>query len=249
MEQKKASIFATKRNLVALIVWCALFVALLAGVIVNAVLYANETLEKSLFLRRLFYAGLCWVMMTLVYGVELLFRFRFSLFLELALSCFAFIALAGGTVYNLYTYIPFYDKVLHAFSGPLFSIVGLSFGDLLVRNQPQGKRKVAALVLFAFCFSLAVGYLWEIFEFTVDSVIPGFDNQRWAAGLIESLPDGTYLVTDRRGTALLDTMGDIIANLCGTVVFLAPVLGICLKKPERAEIFAFASAKKSEQQK
>lgn len=229
-----------KRNIAALCVWCALLVCLIAGVVMNACLFGAESISSAMLKRRLFYALLCFVMMSAVYVAELLFRIRFPLFLELILTGFAFISLAGGTVFDLYTLIPVWDKILHALSGPMFSVVGLCFADLLLKNQPTGARKTVAYIVIALLFALAVGYVWEIFEYTVDSVIPGYNNQRWAAGVVEEIvrDDNTYyLVTDRRGTGLHDTMWDMICNCAGAIVFLAPLLTVCLKKPERLCMF------------
>ncbi len=237
LEGKSKGIVIKKRNIIAIIVWCILFLALVSGITLNAVLYHMGKIQESDVYRRLWYAVLCLVMMSAVYAVELLFRIRFSLWLELALSIFAFAALAGGTVFNLYVIIPVWDKILHALSGPLFCIVGLSFATLLLADQPTGKRKVVAFIVIALFFALAVGYVWEMFEYTVDSVIPGYDNQRWLAGVIEDLGDGTYLVSDRRGSALHDTMWDMICNFLGSVLFLIPTLIVCLKKPERTKLF------------
>jgi len=226
-----------KRNVIALCVWCTLLVLLIAGITVNAVKYQKGIIDASAVYRRLFYALLCFVMMSSVYLVEHIFRTRFSLPLEIALSCFAFLSLAGGTVYNLYVVIPIWDKILHSLSGPLFSLVGIEIATVLLKNQPQGARKAAAAVVIAFLFALAVGYLWEIFEYTVDSVIPGYDNQRWKAGILEQLSDGTYIVSDRRGTALIDTMSDMICNFIGSFIFLLILLFVLLKNPQRLSLF------------
>ena len=136
---------------------------------------------------------------------------------------FAVAALCGGNLYDLYGALPFWDKILHTLSGPLFSIVGLSFALLLLRDMPEGTGKVLAAVLFALLFSLAVGYLWEVFEYAVDSLMPGgYNNQRWQNGVVGQLPNGNYEVTEPRGSGLIDTMSDLICNLCGTVASCCP---------------------------
>lgn len=230
--------FKQKRNVVALCVWSVLFLALIGGLILDIVLYKRGTLDKAIFNHRLLFVFLCFAMMTLIYLVELVFGIRLPLFLELSCTIFAFVGLAGGTVYGLYNYIPYYDKFLHTTSGLLFSAVGLTLASILLHNQPVGARRVIAAVAIAFFFSLAVGYLWEIFEFSVDSIIPTMNNQRWQSGIYPvDMGDGTFLVDNRRGTALIDTLGDMIVNLIGTVIFLVPVLVLFLKKPSRLELF------------
>ncbi len=246
MNVKLKNLFSQKRNLVVTILVCVFLLAILGGIIYASIAYGNGKMGKALFHRKVWYAVLCVLMMAAVFLAQLLFRVRFSVFCEIALISFAFAALAGGTVFTLYSHIPVWDKILHTLSGPLFSIVGLGFAILLSEKQPTEKRRVVMCVVFAFLASLAVGYLWEIFESTVDSVISGYNNQRWLEGLIQSLPDGTYIVSDKRGTALIDTMSDMICNLCGTVAFLVPVLILCLKKPERIHTFKFTPLAKKE---
>ncbi|MDE7158302.1 MAG: hypothetical protein K2N74_01885, partial [Clostridiales bacterium] len=227
-----------KRNLAALCVWGALVLALIGGLILDIVLYNKGSIEKADFNHRLLFVFLCFIMMTLVFVIELAFGIRLPLFLELSCCIFAFVGLAGGTVYGLYGVMPAYDKFLHTTSGLLFSAVGLTLSDILLKNQPVGARRAVAAVAIAFFFSLAVGYLWEIFEFSVDSIIPTMNNQRWQWNDYPiDMGDGTFLVGDKRGTALIDTLGDMIVNLIGTVVFLVPMLVLFLKKPNSLSLF------------
>lgn len=237
--------FKQKRNLAALIVWSVLVLALIGGLIANIVAYKGGNLEKSVFNHRLLFFFSCLGMMTLVYLAELIFRIRLPLYLELACTCFAFMGLAGGTVFGLYGVFPQYDKVLHTTSGVLFSIVGLSLASLLLKNQPLGARRVVAAVAIAFFFSLTVGYLWELYEFTLDTVVPTMNNQRWQSGIYPvDMGDGTYLVPNRRGAAIIDTMGDMIVNFFGTLALLIPVLIVCLKKPSRLSLFEIEVCRK-----
>lgn len=246
-QSKIKQFFSQKRNIAALAVWSALFVALVGGFVMCCVMYGNGSMEYADFKHRIFYCALCLVMMSAVYLGELILRVRFPLFLEIALSVFAFAALALGTVFAIYILIPPWDKVLHTLSGVLFSAAGIGIALALLKNQPTGTRKVIAVIVIALLFSLAVGYLWEIYEYTVDSLLSGYNCQRWQEAIIEAFPDGTYLVNDRRGSAIVDTMGDMIVNLIGTVVFLAPMTALFIKKPQTIETFAFHSMRKKKQ--
>ncbi len=232
------SFFTKKRNIAAFTICAVLLAALIAGVVLSVVLYRNGSIPAENFSRRMMFAGLCFLICAAIYLAEFLLRFRFPLFLEISLTVFAFACLAGGTVFDLYNIMPVWDKILHTLSGVLFSAAGLSLALPLLGKQITGARKIAVCVIVAALFSLAVGYLWEVYEFTVDSIDPSSNCQRWENGLIEALPDGTYLVDDRRGSAILDTMGDMIVNLIGTVVFLVPALFVFLKKPAALEQFA-----------
>lgn len=226
-----------KRNLAALLLTVVLTLALIAGVIYNSVIYSKGNLDPYSFQRRISFAGINVLMFVLIFAVQWIFRIRFPLFLELSLIVFAFACLAGGTVFGLYTTIPVWDKVLHTASGFLFSAVGLTIARLLLRKDEADAKHIIATVLIAFFFSLAVGYVWEIYEYTLDSLSTTSNLQRWAEGVLQTLPDGTYVLNDRRGTALHDTLGDMIVNFIGTVVFLVPMLVLFFKKPKTLTLF------------
>ena len=69
------------------------------------------------------------------------------------------------------------------------------------------------MCLFAFCFSVALGSIWEIYEFAADGLV-GMNMQKFM------LADGTLLVGH---AALADTMKDIIVDVLGSL--LASVIG------------------------
>lgn len=64
------------------------------------------------------------------------------------------------------------------------------------------------IAVFAFCFALAMGAVWEIYEFTMDSVF-GTNMQKYM------LDNGTALIGQ---AALQDTMKDIIVDAIGALV-------------------------------
>jgi uncharacterized membrane protein YjdF len=71
---------------------------------------------------------------------------------------------------------------------------------------------------FAFCFALAVGALWEVYEFSFDAVL-GLNMQK------HTTESGVALVGK---TALSDTMKDIIIDALAALV--VSVLGYILNK-------------------
>ena len=149
MNVKLKNLFLQKRNLVVTILVCVFLLAILGGIIYASIAYGNGKMGKALYHRKVWYAVLCVLMMAAVFLAQLLFRVRFSVFCEIALISFAFAALAGGTVFTLYSHIPVWDKILHTLSGPLFSIVGLGFAILLSEKQPTEKRRVVMCVVFS----------------------------------------------------------------------------------------------------
>ena len=67
--------------------------------------------------------------------------------------------------------------------------------------------------LFAFCFAITIGTLWEIYEYTFDGLL-GLNMQKFIT------PDGTVLVGH---AAIVDTMEDLMIDAFGGLV--ASVIG------------------------
>jgi hypothetical protein len=106
-----------------------------------------------------------------------------------AVAVFVFATLFLGEVGNFYETYWWWDLILHAGTGIAFGLIGLTV--LLIFFK---KKRVSAdpliLALFAFSFSVAIGALWEIFEFSLDQLF-GLNTQR---------------------SGLPDTMGDLIID-------------------------------------
>jgi len=123
--------------------------------------------------------------------------------MEVMYFIFLYCAIYLGEVRNFYYIIPYWDLILHAFSGAMLGALGFSlvsyFNDMEVLETHLSPFFVA---LFAFCFALASGAVWEIYEFLADSLL-GTNMQKFI------LADGTVLAGH---AALRDTMTDLIVD-------------------------------------
>lgn len=137
--------------------------------------------------------------------------------------------------------VPFWDKALHTTSGFIYAAVGYSMADVLNRHKKVSfELSPLFLALVAFCFSMTIGALWEIFEFSVDNLLPqGYaeghshpaDHLRGARPTNRNIPITISNIQDvvvngeslglggYLDIGLYDTMGDLIVNLIGAVVF------------------------------
>lgn len=116
---------------------------------------------------------------------------------------FVFATIFLGEVRDYYERIWWWDLALHTTAGLLMGLLG--FLIVFVLNQSpdvQLKMRSSFVALFAFAFALALGSLWEVFEFTMDRAF-GLTMQKPMAG-------------DPSG--LTDTMWDLIVNLAGAAV-------------------------------
>lgn len=121
---------------------------------------------------------------------------RFSCFVNCFFVIFLFLTQCLGEACNFYNIFSWWDIFLHTMAGVLFYEVGK---ELIIKLNTKGTNLIV-IVLFAFCFSLAIGLLWEIIEFSDDTFF-GKNTQK-ARGLCGR-------------NALFDTMSDLIVLTIG----------------------------------
>jgi hypothetical protein len=117
---------------------------------------------------------------------------------QLLAVVFVFAALFLGEIHRYYELLWWWDIALHATSGLLLGIVGFLLVYLLNQSEHVDIHlRPHFVAMFAFMFAVAVGTLWEIFEFAMDRV---FDATMQKPMLDD--PSG-----------LTDTMWDLIVNM------------------------------------
>jgi len=102
-------------------------------------------------------------------------------------------SLVMGNMWNFYDKIEWWDILMHILSGIILGIIG----DILLKNQMVDVR-VHTKVQFLFIVGIACigGVIWEIYEFTVDSLL-NLDMQL------------------ANVSGVTDTMWDLIADMSG----------------------------------
>ena len=112
-----------------------------------------------------------------------------------AITVFLFATVFLGEAFDFYGRFWWWDIALHASSAIGFGLTGFLFAFMLF----EGDRFAAphwALALVAFSIAMTTGALWEVFEFTMDSLF-GLNMQK---------------------TGLDDTMGDLIVDAIGGAI-------------------------------
>nr|WP_045575121.1 hypothetical protein [Desulfosporosinus sp. I2] len=86
------------------------------------------------------------------------------------LLIFIFLAQYLGEIKKFYLTFWWWDLLLHALFGSFAVIVALyAMKGTIRKDQETTLRRFTLLkIIFAFCFSIALGTLWEMFEFTGD---------------------------------------------------------------------------------
>lgn len=181
------------------------------------------------------------VLFTLPSIFEMNFKVDLPNGMEVVILLFIFSAEILGEIQEFYIVFPFWDDILHTLNGFLAAAIGFSMIDFFNRSKRLTFHLSPFFVaMFAFCFSMTIGVLWEFFEFFVDTVLR-FDMQKdtilTSISTVKLDPTGgnnpvvINNITDMSingeslglggylDIGLYDTMKDLIVNCIGAIVF------------------------------
>lgn len=146
--------------------------------------------------------------------------------IQIMIVLFVYAALFLGMAREWYYRFWWWDSLMHGSAGVALGFAGFLILYVLHRS---GKLQASPLliVLFSFCFAVALGALWEIIEFAVDS-FTGADMQRTPT-LPQVIEHGSarLAIYDTMRDLILDSLGALIASACGYIYL------------KRGEIFLF----------
>ncbi len=141
--------------------------------------------------------------------IERSYKIELPVTFQMLIVLFACAGVFLGGVGEFYVKYWWWDSMLHFLAG-----IGLGFAGFLILYVLYRNNKFQAgpgtIAIFSFCFALSLGVLWEIFEFSVDSIL-GEDMQR-ARNLCPDIGD-----CDTR-LGLMDTMTDLILDAMGAFI-------------------------------
>jgi hypothetical protein len=162
------------------------------------------------------------IVMTLPSFINRKFSIQIPSFVEILFYVFLYCAIYLGEVRSFYYLIPFWDTILHAFSGAMLGALGFSLVSMLNREVSNYvKLSPFFIALFAFSFALAFGSIWEIYEFVMDQIF-NTNMQKFITY------EGVTLIGK---AALRDTMKDIIVDtISALLVSLVGYLSIIKQK-------------------
>lgn len=139
------------------------------------------------------------------------YRLSIPIEFELFVVMFIYATLFLGNIKAFYTQFWWWDVMLHTFSGILLGVIGFTLVYILnTDSRVQVNMRPVFVALFALSFALAIGVLWEIFEFGLDQIF-GLNMQR---------------------SGLVDTMWDLIVDFIGA--FFVSILGFISLKNQKA---------------
>ena len=149
-------------------------------------------------------------------------KFDFPVTLNIMYLIFLYCAIVLGEVHSFYYIVPHWDAILHCFSSMMLGIFGFMFVSLINKDKNTAMNLSPLFVaIFAFCFAVSIGVLWEFYEYIAD-FFWGTNMQKYR------LQDGTLLMGN---SALSDTMEDLFIDATGAlIVSVSGFFGIKKKK-------------------
>jgi len=146
----------------------------------------------------------------------------------IAYAIFLYCAIYLGEVRNFYYIADHWDTILHAFSGAALGALGFSVVNILNKSESIAFYLSPVFVaLFAFCFALSLGVIWEIYEFSADYFL-NTNMQKYASEFGEPLIGKA---------AIADTMKDLIVDAVGA--FIVSAIGFVSLKYRKGWLYRF----------
>lgn len=192
---------------------------------------------------RVFTGALCLALFFLPPLVEKSFSLQLPAALEISAYLFVFCAGVLGEIGDFYERFYAFDTILHAANGFLFAGFGFCLFSLFEKKRTVQTLPSPAYQSFtAFCFSMTVGALWEIFEFCTDFFLhtdmqkDSFRNAIYSVRIpvgngevlraenitkveIWTADGASFILPAYLDVGLADTVKDLSVNLWGALAF------------------------------
>jgi uncharacterized membrane protein YjdF len=119
-----------------------------------------------------------------------------------------------GEMLEFFKHVSWWDSLLHTFSGSMVAILGFSLvNSLNIENKTMNIPPIF-VAIFAICFSVTIGVLWEIVEFLID-YLTGSNMQRYRHSITNVDFVGRKALLDTMKDLILDTIGACIISIIG----------------------------------
>ncbi|MCF7910067.1 hypothetical protein K9L16_00140 [Candidatus Pacearchaeota archaeon] len=133
-----------------------------------------------------------------------LFEQKYKIYLpvefEIVIILFIYASLFLGEMQGYYSKFWWWDIFLHTGSAIAFGFIGFTILYILNKGNRLNTKPIW-IAIFSFCFAMAIGGVWEIFEFVMDQI---FSLNMQKSGLVDTMWD-----------LIVDCIGAIIASIIG----------------------------------
>lgn len=170
---------------------------------------------QSIFLKNIIVLFVSSLVFLLTF-IPAFFRKRYSIKIpteiELITVLFIYATLFLGEVHGYYEKFIWWDIVLHFGSAIVFGFIGFTILYYMY-SQHEITAKPINIAIFSFAFAIAIGAIWEIFEFSMDQIF----------------------LWNMQKSGLIDTMWDLIVDMIGAII--AAGIGFIYLKTKKTLIF------------
>jgi hypothetical protein len=140
------------------------------------------------------------------------FPTKIPLEIEIIAIIFLYFSLFLGELYYFYKIFWWWDILLHTGSAIVFGFIGFSILYLMYSKR-EVKARPLVIAIFSFSFAIAIGVVWEIFEFFMDQ---SFKLNMQKSGLIDTMWD---LIVDAIGAIASSSIAFIYLKTKRTLIF------------------------------
>ncbi len=178
----------------------AIFILLVVSILSIFINHDTDAISRHIFV-----AAQSVALLLLSFGpsyAEKKFKIEIPNFMESIFLLFIIAALLLGEIAEFFVHVSWWDDMLHTISGLVFTILGFSIINAAV-DDPNKKITLNPIVIaiFVFSFSMTIEIIWELFEYSVDSLISGSNMMRTVDSITLEPLEGL--------DAIADTMHDI----------------------------------------
>lgn len=150
--------------------------------------------------------------------LQLVTKYKYSSKFENFILIFLILAnfMGSSSGWDFYDTVPWRDEMLHFLYGMAFTFLWFRL-IYAVFSKRHIKQYIGIILSFAFCFSVAGGAVWEIYEYSMDRMF----------GAYYIANDITLMQADKGSweDAITDTMNDIILETLSAIVMCLILFG------------------------
>lgn len=211
MKERNKYHFADIANLIIFYsVFICFFIAFILGIV--------NFIKGDLPLFKLLFRTAFLFLMLVPFAIKKIFKITFSRLTSSLFYVFMFFSAFLGNVLELYEKFASYDMIVHFLMGGLLALLSIYLLNLTVYKKDRSRHNLFFTFVFMILFSMGIGALWEIWEFSGD-ILFNLGSQRYIDYA------GNLLVGQK---ALLDTMIDLCMDLLGAITGVLTAL-LCIQ--------------------
>lgn len=194
------------------IVWIITLILLIVNIF--SLFFLENDAIKSINIFNILESVFMLILIAIPVVFEKVTRFKIPEIMEILYILFCTGSIILGEILDYYGRFGWWDSLLHASSGIMFGILGYIVINTFNRYDGKDTRFSPLFVsIWSVCFTLSLGAIWELIEFTCDEFL-GTNMQQFLEGR-GTLDAGPALVGH---DALRDTMKDLALDLLGSLV-------------------------------